>query len=142
MYLCAMLLLNLPHQRNRRRFVLSINSIDCCSTNCSVSMYPYRTYTVRTPSVSYVVLCSAACCCIRTSAALLGRMEDVNVCFSCVRSVFFLVTQKSHFLMHSLAVLSHQQPQVAHRYALGHYGQARSRRRASARRGKAPLVCI
>ena len=41
------------------------------------------------------------------------------------------------FLMHSLAVLSHLRPRVA--YILDHYGHARSRRRASARRVKVPF---
>ena len=33
---CCLLPLSHLHQRNRRRFVLSINSTDCCATNCFV----------------------------------------------------------------------------------------------------------
>ena len=79
-YLYAILLLGLLHQRNRRRFGLSINSIDCYST----VLYMYTKYTLRTPSVSHLV---------RTSNTLLCRMADVNVCFPCACSVLFVFTK-------------------------------------------------
>ena len=54
---------------------------------------------------------------VRTSNALLYRMADGNVCFSCVCSVFFFFTQFC-FVKHPLAVRSHCQPRVEYRYAL------------------------
>ena len=63
MYLYAMLLLSLAdvlsflHQGNRRSFVLLICSIDsCCSTTYLFCDYfSFEVYSIRTPSVSYVV---------------------------------------------------------------------------------------
>ena len=70
------------HQCNRRRFVLSICSIDyCCSTNCFVAICIHSKYTVRTPSVSYVVFCSAACCCADESCVVVPDGGYKCFCF-------------------------------------------------------------
>ena len=58
----------------------------------------------------------------------------------CVSSVFLLFTQNRFFITHSFAVLSHERPRVAYPYAFSRYGHTWGRRRASARRGGAPLV--
>ena len=51
----CLMLLSLLHQRNRRRFAVSISLIACCSTKLFRG-HMHITYTVRTPSVLYVPL--------------------------------------------------------------------------------------
>ena len=106
-----LLLLSFQHQRRRRRFAPSSFSIDCCCpTNCIVAICIRSTwYTVRMPSIPYVVLCSAACCCTSELLCnvLLCLMADINVFFPSCFQRFFSFHSKLFFILHPLAVLSH-----------------------------------
>ena len=97
-------------------------------------------YTVRAPTVSYVVLVVLIAA-VRTSYVLLCRMADGNVYFSsvcCVSSSSLKLVLYNEPLDTTVALTASS----AFRYFLSHYGHSRSRRRTSARRGEAPLVCI
>ena len=84
-----LLLLSFLHQRNRRRFILSICSVDCfCrSTSCFVAICMRSIqYGRRASRLYYFAVLLAA---VRTSDVLLCPMADGNDVF-CVFNVFFL----------------------------------------------------
>ena len=88
------------HQRNRRRFVLSIcpMPVGCCSTNCFVVICIHTKYCIqygrRASRTWYLAVLLAA---VRTSYVLLCPMADGNV-FVCFQR--FLYIQNCYLVFH------------------------------------------
>ena len=136
----CLLLLSFLHQRNRRRFVLPICSIDCCcSTKCSVAICIRYTYStdaerlVRSILQCCLLLYERVMCCARWRKQMSLFLVFPAFSFSSLKIVFYNAPLGSTVALTASSCMP---------YAFSHYGHARSRRRASARRGEALLVYI
>lgn len=127
-YLCDIqLLLLLPlrslrHQRDRPRFVLSIDSIYCCLTvSCLYTQHARRAYESTHSTVVQLLYERGSRCCAGWQVA------EGNIPFSGVCSVFLLFTQKLaqtlEFLMHPWQYCRRNGLELHTRtYALSHSG--------------------
>ena len=83
-----LLLLSLLHQRNRRRLVLTIDSIDCCSTVmhlCTDSAHAERTTVLAVLALHVVLPLSerVICCCAGWRVAGGGWQQLLFFCLQC-----------------------------------------------------------
>ena len=117
-------------------FVSNPNKMQYCSFSPTFLCMYFVSCMRRPGCVPVALLLPAACipqqCCSHNAAIL---VDWISVSLSWLNFyLFYMHPQGSTYII--LTLLSHLRPRFS--YVLGHYGHARSRRRASARRGDPP----
>ena len=88
-FCCCLLLLSLLHRRNHRRFVPSMYSIDCCSTNCFLCLPVHEVYCMEVECLVRSTLWRCLLlyervirCCVGWRMAMLVFLVFTAFCFS------------------------------------------------------------
>ena len=124
---------------------------------CCTLLYDVRVRILYIPVIHFCCLCCAMCCypavaaapVLLLAAAVRHRVPSNTICccglLHLIPVFYFSSSKHDLFLMYTLAVLSHVQPRfisIIHGIHPRQIRECAEPRRASARRGEAPRVCM